>query len=86
MWVTLEFVAPSSHLPPVGRGESNSWLRTLPDAGSLRLLTWTEGQGRLDGIVALLRAARAGFEVEWHPTDWPLHRTVSQPKRFAERD
>ena len=32
-----------------------------------RLLTWTEGQGRLHGIVALLRAARAGFEVEWHP-------------------
>ncbi len=31
-----------------------------------QLLPWTAGRGRFDGIVALLRAARAGQEVTWH--------------------
>ena len=30
-----------------------------------QLLPWTQGRGRLDGIVMLLRAARAGVDVAW---------------------
>jgi len=35
----------------------------MPHMG--QVLPWTEGRGRLDGIVTMLRAARAGLNVAW---------------------
>lgn len=34
---------------------------------TIQVLPWTEGRGRLDGIVTMLRAARAGADVAWRP-------------------
>src|SRR5262245_11292557 len=52
-------------------------------AGTMALLPWTAGGGRLDGIVALIRAARAGIPVAWRPDGLAIDGTAGE--RLARR-